>query len=115
VAVYAANIVTRPTSVEVQPTETPATSALKQSYPNPFNVSTTIWFSLPARQIVSLTVHNLAGQQVVTLVRGAQQAGTYTVTWDGGDDRGRALASGLHLYRLQAGGRQATRKLLLLR
>jgi hypothetical protein len=115
VAAYAASIVARPTSVELQPTETPANFALERNYPNPFNVSTTIRFSLPAREMVRLTLYDLAGQQVVTLVRDARQAGTHTVTWDGMDDRGRALASGVYLCRLQADDQREARKLLLLR
>ena len=65
---------------------------------------------------VELAVYNLAGQKVATLVDGPRQAGTYAINWDGRDDQGRELASGMYLYRLQAGSQQvATRKLLLAR
>ena len=91
--------------------------ALDQNYPNPFNSETTICFALPAANDVGLSIFNLAGQQVATLVDGAREAGMYTVRWDGHDDDDRELASGVYLYRLRAGdGMQVeTRKLLLVR
>ena len=94
----------------------PQSFALFQNYPNPFNSSTLIRFALPEAQQMELTIYNLAGQQVVTLVEGVRHAGTYAVNWDGQDDDGQALASGVYLYRLQAGeGKVETRNLLLLR
>ncbi len=74
-----------------------------------------IRFVLPAREEVGLALYNLAGQQVATLAQGAREAGVYTLTWDGRDGHGNALASGVYVYRLQAGGQEQTRKLLLLR
>ncbi|MEW6755937.1 MAG: FlgD immunoglobulin-like domain containing protein [Candidatus Latescibacterota bacterium] len=96
----------------------PQTFALQQNYPNPFNSGTVIRFALRAREEVELAVFNLAGQQVATLVEGVRGAGAYTINWDGLDDRGQALASGLYLYRLRAGGggeQVETRKLVLVR
>jgi endonuclease/exonuclease/phosphatase family metal-dependent hydrolase len=93
----------------------PASFALAQNYPNPFNSSTLIRFALPQNQEVELTVHNLTGQKVATLVQGARQAGTYTVHWNGRDDGERDLASGMYLYRLQAGSKAQMRKLVLLK
>jgi len=95
----------------------PSGYSLSQNYPNPFNSRTTIQFSLPQPETVELTIYNLAGQQVATLVSGEHQAGTYTVNWNGKDDRGNELASGVYLYRLRAGdGEQVeTRKLVLIR
>ena len=89
--------------------------ALEQNYPNPFNSGTVIRFALPQSQVVELAVYNLAGQQVIKLVDGFHPGGTYTVHWDGRDAYLRELASGIYLYRLQAGTRLETRKLLLLR
>jgi len=64
---------------------------------------------------LDLAVFNLAGQRVATLAQGQRLAGTYRLTWDGTDDQGRALASGVYLYRLRAGEqRQEARKLLVL-
>ena len=93
----------------------PQTFALEQNYPNPFNSGTVIGFALPVRDEVELVIYNLVGQKVATLVQGAREAGAYTVRWDGRDDSERELASGVYLYRLQAGHQVETRKLLLLR
>jgi len=91
--------------------------ALDQNYPNPFNRATVTRFALPEAGRVELAVFNLAGQQVTTLVEGARKAGTYTIHWDGRDDGGRQLASGVYLYRLRTGdGKQVeTRKLVLMK
>lgn len=93
----------------------PLAFSLAQNYPNPFNSETLIRFALPAPAEVELAVYSLAGQQVAVLAAGSREAGTYTLHWDGRDDQGHPLASGVYLYRLQAGGASALRKLLLLR
>jgi flagellar hook assembly protein FlgD len=93
----------------------PEEFSLAQNYPNPFNSSTVIRFDLPSSGMVQLVLYNLAGQQIATLAQGARQAGTHTLHWDGRDDDGRDLASGLYLYRLQAGGQMQMRKLVLIR
>jgi len=86
-------------------------------YPNPFNSSTVIRFALPESRDIELSIFNLTGQQVETLVQGMRNAGTYTLRWDGRDDDGRQLASGVYLYQLRTGdGQQVeTRKLVLIR
>ena len=101
--------------LEEHSTSLPSSFALAQNYPNPFNSGTVIRFDLPQSQLVDLSLYNLAGQKVAAMVNGMRRAGTHTVRWDGRDDEGRALASGLYLYRLQAGGQVETRKLLMLR
>ncbi len=88
---------------------------LGQNYPNPFNSATVIPFALPKGQTVELAVYNLVGQRIARLIDGPRAAGTYTVQWDGRDQRGGPLASGFYMYRLQVGDRIETRKLLLLR
>ncbi len=93
----------------------PDAFALSQNFPNPFNSGTVIRFALPRDQEVELAVYNLAGQQVAMLVEGRRQAGSYAISWDGRDESGRALATGMYFYRLQAGGKVETRKLMLLR
>ena len=94
----------------------PTAFALEQNYPNPFNGGTLIRFALPRAQEVELAVYNLLGQKVATLVEGQGQVGRHVVSWDGRDERGHTLASGLYLYRLRAGTEEiATRKLILLR
>ena len=101
--------------IEEQSASIPSALILDQNYPNPFNSSTTIRLNLPRTEIVELTVHNLAGQQVCTLASGQREAGTYTFGWDGRDEGRRALASGVYLCRLQAGGEVEARKLVLVR
>ena len=83
---------------------------LDQNYPNPFNPSTSIDFELAHSNNVSLTVYNIAGQRVATLLDGPLEAGAHTVMFDAG-----ALSSGIYLYRLMAGEYSATRKMLLLK
>ncbi|MCC7262644.1 MAG: T9SS type A sorting domain-containing protein [Candidatus Latescibacteria bacterium] len=94
---------------------TPVVFALHPNYPNPFNPSTTIRFSLPRAGEAELCIYNLMGQRVATLMYGVQEAGPHVLQWNGRDEQGRELASGVYFYRLQAGGRVETRKLLLLR
>lgn len=93
----------------------PATFALRQNYPNPFNSGTVIEFDLTRRQSVNLSLHNLAGQQVIILAAGSREPGSYRLLWDGTDARGQALATGVYLYRLETEEQTLTRQLLLLR
>ena len=93
----------------------PASFDLEQNYPNPFNSETVIRFALPQSTTVELAVYNLAGQKVAQLVHGLREAGRYTVHWDGRVDDGEILATGMYIYRLRAGSRMQSRKLLLLR
>lgn len=105
-----------PTAVlETLQSSRPTSISLSQNYPNPFNPETTIRFDLPAFAEVDLSLYNLAGQRVATLARGPREAGVYTLRWDGTDDAGYQLASGLYLYRLTAGAETTTRRLMLLR
>lgn len=82
--------------------------ALHQNYPNPFNPSTTIRYALPEASNVSLRVYNALGAEVMTLVSGQQFAGEHEITLDASD-----LASGIYLYRLEAGGQAATKTFIL--
>jgi N-acetylneuraminic acid mutarotase len=88
---------------------------LAQNYPNPFNSETVITFELPQSGEVELAVFNLAGQQVALLAQGRRDAGAYVLRWDGRDEDGHDLASGVYLYELRAGERRESRKLVLLR
>jgi hypothetical protein len=101
--------------LESQTSPLPAAFSLAQNYPNPFNGSTVIRFSLPRAGEVEAAIYDLVGQQVATLAQGARPAGTHLLTWDGRDDQGRLLASGIYLYRLEAGGFSQSRRMLLLR
>ncbi|MBK7142200.1 MAG: T9SS type A sorting domain-containing protein [bacterium] len=88
---------------------------LRQNYPNPFNPNTTIRFSLPSRSQVKIEVFNLLGQSVRTLVKDQLSAGQHVVEWDGRDESGQEVASGVYLYRMSAGELELTRKMLLIR
>ena len=104
-----------PTAVEEDASALPSTFALEQNYPNPFNSGTVIRFDLPSAGEMELAVFNLVGQNVATLVEGAREAGLHTVRWDGRNEGGHSLASGVYFYQLQSGDQVETRKLLLLR
>jgi hypothetical protein len=83
---------------------------LLQNYPNPFNASTTIEYRLPKRSPVKISVYNILGQQIETVVNGIQIAGEYKVVWDTSH-----LASGIYFYKLQAGHFTAIKKCGLIR
>jgi len=105
-----------PTAItETQTIGTPRDFILTQNYPNPFNSSTVIQFALPSTGPVELAIFNTTGQQIATLIDATWNAGAYAVHWDGRDDSGRELASGLYLYRLRTSSHMEARKLLLLR
>ncbi|HXF99408.1 MAG TPA: FlgD immunoglobulin-like domain containing protein [Bacteroidota bacterium] len=97
--------------MSVAPTE----YALYQNYPNPFNPTTTIRYALKRRGDVRLEIFNLLGQRVRTLVHREQNAGVYSVVWDGTDEAAHPMASGVYVARLDAGEFVAVRKMLLLR
>ena len=99
----------------VQVREIPSEFSLSQNYPNPFNPSTSIKYSITENTRVSLVVYNLLGQAVRTLVNAEQQAGYYTVTWDGKNEFGSSVASGIYIYRINAGNNVHTLKMNLLK
>ncbi|MFQ5652153.1 MAG: FlgD immunoglobulin-like domain containing protein [bacterium] len=105
--------------VETPPvSSTPDAFELAQNYPNPFNPATTITYTVPLQQgnaIVNLQVFNLLGQKVRTLVKKKQQAGHYAIQWDGKDDFGVPVSSGVYLYRLVAGSLFEVKKMALIR
>jgi hypothetical protein len=83
---------------------------LSQNYPNPFNPSTSIQYSVPSTQYVSLKVYDMLGRELRTLVSDLKPPGSYTVEWDA-----RGIASGVYFYRIEVGAFRETRKLILLR
>ena len=95
---------------DVKEAEVPTVFSLSQNYPNPFNPSSTIQYGLPQNAFVKLTVYNAIGQQVAQLVNEQQQAGYHNVVF-----RADGLASGMYLYKIQAGSFSNVRKLMLLK
>jgi hypothetical protein len=93
----------------------PTDYALQQNHPNPFNPSTAITYQLPSAQGVELSIWNLAGQRVRQLVHTQQARGRYTVVWDGTDDDGRPVATGMYLCEVRAGAFRSVRKMVLLK
>jgi chitinase len=86
--------------------QTPESFSLDQNYPNPFNPTTVISFSLPEANEVTLKIYNLLGEEVATLISGVLSAGNHQVRWDAG-----SLASGIYVYRLQAGNQVLIKKM----
>ncbi len=93
----------------------PQSFELRQNFPNPFNPSTTIRFSLNTGARIQLKVYNLLGQEVRTLVNQTLSNGEHTVTWDGRDDKGTVIASGVYIYRLTNGTSTSARKMLFIK
>jgi hypothetical protein len=105
------------TAVAVENTEqtVPQDFALNQNYPNPFNPETTIRFELPHANQVKLTVYNLLGQEVVNLVDEYYQPGFHVIGWNGNDNEGRSVATGIYLFKMEAGKFSQVKKMTLLR
>jgi len=97
-------------TVSVDDVETPATYSLSKNYPNPFNPSTIINYEIAQSEHVKLTVFNVLGQEVMTLVNGVQQAGVHEIQFQAGN-----LASGVYMYRLEAGNFTSTQKMILMK
>ncbi len=93
----------------------PAAYRLAQNYPNPFNPETTIYYSLEKKENVNLTVYNMLGQKVRTLVDEKVNAGKYAIRWDGRDDLGRQMSSGVYFYTMKAGSFSKTMKMLMMK
>jgi len=101
------------TSVE-EPPVLPTQFALQQNFPNPFNPTTTIRYDLPEKSDVELSVYNLLGQKIRTLVQTQQNAGFHSVEWNGRNEQGRKVASGVYIYHISAAQFVETKKMILL-
>lgn len=88
---------------------------LNQNYPNPFNPTTNISYQISTTGFVSLTVYDLLGRQIKTLVSGVQPNGNYTVNWNGKDELGNSVPSGVYLYSLKTGNFVESKKMVLLK
>ena len=93
----------------------PLVFAVYGNFPNPFNPSTTIKFSIPDHGKVKLSIYNLNGQKVKELVNGELLSGMHSLIWHGRDDHNRTLGSGIYFYKLQYGGKSIVRKMALMK
>lgn len=106
---------TRSPTTDVEDTATlPSSFELLQNYPNPFNPETVIRYQTMLDGSVELAVYNLSGQKVRVLVNGVRQAGNYEARWDGTDDWGNRVSSGMYIYRLKSGNFTQAKKMVLL-
>jgi hypothetical protein len=103
------------TAIEDDETVLPQQFSLEANYPNPFNPSTTIRFTLDQTEDVNLTVYNTSGQVVKSLVNGSVSAGQHEVKWNATDISGNTVASGIYLYTLRAGNKTETRRMIFLK
>lgn len=104
-----------PTSVGELVNGVPTTFGISQNYPNPFNPATTFDYAVSQHSFVSLKVYNLLGQEVRTLVSEDKGIGVYKAEWDGRDNVGREVPSGMYMYKMIAGSFAETKKMLLLK
>jgi hypothetical protein len=93
----------------------PAEYALSQNFPNPFNPTTTIAYSIPENSKVKLTIYNLTGRRITDLVQSQISAGIYSVNWDGTNDTGHPVSSGLYLYTIETDNFRAMKKMIYMK
>ncbi len=93
-----------------------AATILNGNYPNPFNPETTISFSVvQTSSLVNLEIYNLKGQKIKTLVNGTLSSGIHSVIWNGTDEKGKSVASGVYLYKMRTGNYVSTKKMILMK
>jgi hypothetical protein len=112
---YSDEAVSEPSPASGVAAAKPLTYHLSQNVPNPFNPTTTIRFSLAEPGRVNLVIYDVGGRRVRELLAGRRDANVYTVTWDGTNDRGERVSSGVYFYRLTAGSFRQTKKMVLLK
>ena len=93
----------------------PSRYVLKQNYPNPFNPETTIRFELPEKSQISLNIYDITGKLIKTLVNGKKEAGYHLVIWNGKDEKGRDVTSGIYFYQIESKGFSQIKQCLLLK
>ncbi len=100
---------------EVKDPFLPEDFSLSQNFPNPFNPSTVISYSLPTNSLVTLIIYDLLGREVKTLINNEQNSGVYKVQWNGENDYGSKVSSGLYIYTIRTGQFNESRKMVLLK
>ena len=99
-----------PTEIESATGKLPGRFAVSENYPNPFNANTTLRYSMPETNQITLSIYNLLGQRVATVFEAVQEAGEHSVTWDASD-----FPSGVYFARLEAGGKSENVKMVLVK
>jgi hypothetical protein len=107
--------VTNATGVEEDNGQHPKEFMLLQNYPNPFNPATVISYQLPAYSNMKLTIYNILGQKIKTLVNSFQNAGEHSLVWDATDEKSNLVSSGVYFYKLEVGAMNLQKKMMLLR
>ena len=97
------------------PQITPIEFALHQNYPNPFNPETNIQFDVAVKSDVTISIFNIVGQKVATLVDGSMDPGVYTIKWNGLNDKGSSLPSGMYFYEMKSPDYHSVMKLVLVK
>jgi flagellar hook assembly protein FlgD len=93
----------------------PEVFAIHQNYPNPFNPVTTLRYELPENNLVNITIYDILGREVRTMVNTTQDAGYKSVIWNATNDYGKPVSAGVYLYQIQAGDFIQTKKMVLLK
>jgi hypothetical protein len=107
---------TEPAKVtSLEETSIPEKFSLNQNYPNPFNPETIISFDLPEKGSAKLTIYNILGSEIRSLINSEFDKGTFSVTWNGKDNHGKDVASGVYIYKLEFGNTSLTKKMNLIR
>jgi len=101
---------------EVNGIQIPFVNSLKGNYPNPFNPETTVYFSVEiASSLVNIEVYNLKGQKIKTLINEKLSSGDHSAVWNGKDDMGKSVASGVYLYKMRTGNYTSSKKMILMK
>jgi len=104
-----------PTDISDDRQQLPLAFGLSQNYPNPFNPATTIRFSLETKAHVRLSVYDILGRKITTLINEELPSGNHSITWNGKDYKGNEVASGIYFYRIETDSFSETRKMVLLK
>ncbi len=104
-----------PVDIDDEPADLPLALELQQNYPNPFNATTSIQFSLETTDHVNLSVYDVGGRRIKTLHDGVLSAGTHSIIWDGANEAGEVVSSGIYFYRLKSSEGSFAKRMVLLK
>ena len=93
----------------------PESFYLHQNFPNPFNPFTTFQYNLPEKTFVNISIYDMLGRNIKTLINQVQDVGKKSITWDGTNDYGKTVSAGIYLYQINAGNYIQTKKMVFLK